>query len=75
MKPKQARKCRNMLVMVGVVVMLMGYFHQAFLAIGAFISFSSFIPDLWYNRCPHCGRLLGRNEGDYCQYCGGHIDD
>ena len=28
---------------------------------------------LWI-RCPHCGRHLDRNNGDYCQYCGEEID-
>lgn len=25
-------------------------------------------------RCPHCGKDLDRNCGDYCQYCGQEID-
>lgn len=23
-----------------------------------------------FNRCPHCGKYLWKNHGDYCQYCG-----
>lgn len=27
---------------------------------------------VWFglNRCPHCGRHLGRHTGLYCPYCG-----
>lgn len=27
-----------------------------------------------FNRCPHCGRHLGRDVGDFCQYCGERLD-
>ncbi len=23
-----------------------------------------------FRRCPHCGKYLYRNYGDFCQYCG-----
>ena len=25
------------------------------------------------NRCPHCGRYLGRNWGQFCQHCGERV--
>ena len=31
-------------------------------------------PDYLYNKCPHCGKRLGRNTGKFCQHCGKEID-
>ncbi len=27
-----------------------------------------------YYRCPHCGKYLDRNCGEYCQYCGERLN-
>ena len=74
MKVKTARKARDILAIVGVVIALMGIVCEPFLYIGIAVMFSGLIPDFRYNRCPHCGRHLRRNEGDYCQYCGKRTD-
>lgn len=29
---------------------------------------------LHWMRCPHCGRWLERNDGEYCRHCGKRID-
>ncbi len=70
MTVKTARKVRDILGTIGVVIALVGIVWEPFLYIGIAVTFSGIIPDLRYNRCPHCGRHLRRNEGDYCQYCG-----
>ena len=48
MKPKQARKLRDILMIVGLVVMLMGYIHKAFLVVGACIAVSCLIPHFYF---------------------------
>lgn len=35
----------------------------------------SIVSDLLFNRCPHCGRHLGRSGGPYCRYCGEELDE
>ena len=62
MKPKQAGKCRDVLMIAGVVVMLLGCIHKAFLVAGLCIAASCLLPHFLFYRCPHCGKLLGRNE-------------
>ena len=70
MKLRKAQKLRNTLLIVGFFIMLLGYYSDAFLVIGLIVTVSSLIPHFLYNKCPHCGRQLGRNEGEYCQFCG-----
>ena len=75
MKPKEARKLTVTLIIVGFAVMLMGYFHGAFFALGACVSFSALIPNFLFYRCPHCGRYLGRSDGAFCQHCGERLEE
>ncbi len=35
---------------------------------------SCLVPHFLYNKCPHCGKQLGRNEADYCQFCGEKLE-
>lgn len=74
MKVKTARKVRDTLMLTGVVIMLAGSVWGSFAYIGAAVAFSGLIPHFLYNKCPYCGHQLGRNEGDYCQYCGKRTD-
>jgi rRNA maturation endonuclease Nob1 len=39
------------------------------------VTFSALIPHFLYNKCPRCKKQLGRNEGDFCQFCGQKISD
>lgn len=75
MKPKKARKLRNALMIIGTAVMLLSFIDKVFFVIGAVITFSCLLPHFLFYKCPHCGKNLGRNEGDFCQYCGKGIDD
>lgn len=75
MKPKKARELTNTLLMTGIVVMLLGYVNEIFLMIGAIVACSCLLPHFIFYKCPHCGRHLGRNEGEFCQYCGKQIDE
>lgn len=74
MPVKKARALRDRLLLAGFVVMLLAYVYQPLLYVSGAIAFSCLIPHFLFNRCPHCGKQLGRNEGDFCQYCGKRID-
>lgn len=74
MKVKKAQKLRNYLIFIGIAIMLLSYVYEPLLYVGAVIEFSSLIPHFLYNKCPYCGKQLGRNEGNYCQHCGKRID-
>lgn len=74
MNPRKACRLRDTLLIVGFIIMLAAYIYEPLIVIGAIVSFSCFIPHFLYNRCPHCGRQLGRNEAVYCQHCGKPID-
>ncbi len=74
MKPKQAKKLRDILLILGVVVMLMGAYHEAFFIAGAVLACSCIAVQFLFYKCPHCGKQLGRNEGTFCQFCGKRID-
>lgn len=72
---KQARKIRDCLMIAGFVIMLLAYVYEPLIWIGAIVMVSCLIPHFRYNKCPHCGKQLGRNEGEYCQHCGKQLDD
>lgn len=74
MKIKDARKLRDLLLIVGSFIMLAAYYWVPFMIIGAIVSVSCLIPHFLYNRCPHCGKQLGISNGDFCQYCGENLD-
>ena len=74
MKVRNARKLRDVLMFIGVSIMLLSYLYEPLFLVGAIIEFSCLIPHFLYNKCPHCGKQLGRNEGNYCQHCGKRID-
>lgn len=71
---KDARILRDILMVLGFVVMLAGYLYTPLTFIGAIVMISCLIPDFLYNRCPHCKKRLGRNGGTFCQHCGRKID-
>lgn len=75
MPVKKARKVRDCLLVVGAVIMLLAYIWEPFIAIGAVIATSCLIPHFLFNKCPRCGKNLGRSEGDYCPFCGKSIDN
>lgn len=72
---EKARKLRNTLLIAGFLIILLGYIWMPFGIFGAVVMFSCLIPHFLYNKCPHCGKQLGRNEGDFCQFCGKSLDD
>ena len=72
MKPKEAAKLRDIILLAGFVIALLGYISKTVLIIGIIIMFLSLVPHfLWY-RCPSCKKVL--NGGDYCKFCGEKIE-
>lgn len=74
MKARQAQKLRDALFIIGILMMLCAGIFEPLTIIGAVIAFSGFIPHFLYNKCPCCGKQLGRNDGGYCQHCGKALD-
>jgi len=74
MKVKQAQKLRNMLMIVGTIIMLTAYIYEPLFIVGAVVACSCLIPHFLFNKCPHCGKQLGNNEAAYCQHCGERIE-
>jgi len=74
MKVSKAQNLRDILLLVGIVIMLCHDIYAPFFIIGVVIILSGFIVHFLYNKCPYCGRQLGRDYGDYCQHCGHALD-
>ena len=74
MSHQDARILRDILMLIGFIVMLGGYIYAPLTYIGAIVMLSCLIPDYLYNRCPHCNKRLARNCGSFCQHCGQNID-
>lgn len=75
MNPKKAQNLSAMLLLIGFVMALASYIYEPLFISGVVVMFSCLIPDILFNKCPHCGKRLGRNSGDYCQFCGKPIDE
>ena len=75
MKPKQAKKLIWILCAIGIVAMLFSYLYPLCLLVGVVAVGAAVFLDLRFYRCPHCGRFLWRNNGDFCQHCGESIDE
>lgn len=74
MKIRNARKLRDTLLILGFVIMMASYLIRPLFIVGLIVALSCLIPDILYNKCPKCGKHLGRNEGSFCQHCGAKID-
>ncbi len=42
--------------------MLLAYVYEPLIIVGALVTFSCLIPHFLYNKCPHCGKQLGRTK-------------
>ena len=59
MKPQPAQRLRDILLLLGTLVMFSSYlFGDMLLWVGMVIAFSSLIPHFLFNKCPHCGHQL-----------------
>lgn len=61
MKPKAAENLVILLALVGIVVMLLGYFIPILWAVGAVIALSSIIPNLLFLQVPLLWQDAGQN--------------
>ena len=78
MKPAQAQRLRDMLLLAGFLVMLSSYlFDEALLYIGMLVTFSCLIPHFLFNKCPHCGHQLRpwSAKAPYCPFCGKRVNE
>ena len=75
-KPKEAAKLRDIILLTGFVIALLGYISKTVLIIGIIIMFLSLVPHfLWY-RCPCCKKVLSKPnyKGGFCPHCGEKIE-
>ena len=71
---REARKLTLVLVILGVITMWATNLYRPLFIIGLLVILSSLIPELLYNKCPHCGKHLGKQTGPFCQNCGKKLD-
>ena len=74
MSLKKARKLRDTLMILGIVIILLANLWTPLMFIGFAVALSCLIPDFLYNKCPHCQKHLGRSIGSFCPHCGEKID-
>ncbi len=77
MKPEQAQRLRDILLVLGVLIMFSSYlFGETLLWVGIVVTFSGLIPHFLYNKCPHCGHQLRAwtHKAPYCPFCGKRVD-
>ena len=78
MKLKYVRKRTFIILGVGLLVALLGIAMKqqaTLIMLGLLMMFSSVIHHVIFYRCPHCGKHLGRDGGDYCRHCGTSFDE
>ena len=72
---EESQKTHLFSVHYWIYLILLSYKRIMFLPIGVIVAGSSVVPNLLFYKCPHCGKHLGSNGGDFCQYCGKSIDN
>jgi len=75
MSPKLARIFGNTLLIAGVILMLMIYRWPPFGIIGFAVFAAGIVPQVLWNRCPHCGLYLGKKVGKTCRFCGKDLNE
>lgn len=59
----------GLIAMLGALMEKMWLMH-----LGVALMVLDLIGYLILARCPHCGKMLWRQDGEYCQYCGRPLD-
>lgn len=81
MTVRQARKWGNLFAVCAIIAVLALQFFDSTAglvicgAAAALLLTAALYVQLRFMRCPHCGQLLGRNYGEYCQFCGRALDE
>lgn len=63
-------------ILVGLLFFALGKLgFEVFYIPSAIVLVGAMILNLIFNRCPNCGRFLGRHHWfiEYCPYCGGWL--
>lgn len=74
MKVSAARNLRDILLLLGIIIMFCREIYAPFLIVGGIITLFGFVVHFLYNKCPYCKRQLGREDGEYCPHCGRALD-
>lgn len=75
MSVKRARTLWKSLLTVGALITVCGKLWLPFLILGSIIMFCGIFVLARYYKCPHCGKTLGRENGNFCPYCGKSLGD
>ena len=76
MKPKMVRSIFWCLLGIGGILGIIGALYSVVLAVaGMILMICNMLFYFLFYRCPHCGRYLDRNTGEYCPHCGEKIDE
>lgn len=77
LKPQQVKRIFEISVIVIVIIAGIGSFYDILplAIIGLGLMIIAFAFNITFYRCPHCGKHLGRDGGDYCQHCGTSFDE
>lgn len=75
--PKQVRARTFIILGIGLLFALCGVDLEisALSMVGLLIMFSSIIHHVIFYRCPHCGKFLDRNTGEFCPGCGKKVNE
>ena len=76
--PKQVRVVSFLVLAVGALIAFSGIGlgeKTPVILTGLLVMFASVILHLLFYRCPHCGRYLDRNTGEFCPYCGKKVNE
>ncbi|MCQ2420886.1 MAG: hypothetical protein MJ118_07100 [Clostridia bacterium] len=76
--PKQIRKRTFVILAIGLLIALCGIAKNeqvTLILLGLLTMFASILHHVIFYRCPHCGKFLDRNTGDYCPGCGKKVNE
>jgi hypothetical protein len=67
----------GILLVVGILTADLGGYYAGNVGfiVGVVIMVCAPIFYFIFNRCPNCGKYLGRARGKYCQHCGEKLDE
>ncbi len=70
--PQKVRILTAEILVLGAVIGFIGAAtdFMPMVICGLALMVGSMIFQIIFHRCPHCASYLGRNDGDYCPYCG-----
>lgn len=70
MNVRKAQVVRDILFLAGVVTMLCAHIYVPLWFVGVAVVCVGLFVHFRYNKCPQCGKQIGRNAAKYCPHCG-----